>query len=289
MKTLLLFIVLAALADAQVLKFDFSDSHELEKAVGNMAQLKLLENKGKHGKEYFASNMQVEILLPGGQVITGNLEHLGISVFTSGLISNFRMQGPPMPVDEAYESGKVLYSAFSIPHDRLEAWRPNAGTGRDVKSVMAGNGRKYYPSINIEIRPSFSERYPLNTSFELSWNILRDDDRNESWGKANNPKPPPGLERVSLNAPSGKTYDRLEEIRELNEKSAEFDRQMGQVRGPDGRIIRESKRPQADKRSLDLPKNHSSADHLFWLWVVIAGFAITALSVWKLKRRRSVR
>ena len=120
-------------------------------------------------------------------------------------------------------------------------------------------------------------------------NILRNDDRNEIWGKANNPKPPLGLETVSLNAPSGKTYDRFEEIRELNEKSAEFDRQMGQVRGPDGRIIRDSKKRQTDKEIQNVSENHSPAAHPFWLWIVIAGIAITGLFLWKLKCRRSVR
>ncbi|NQW99011.1 hypothetical protein HQ447_00010 [bacterium] len=286
MKAIFLLIILASFSDARVLKFDFRDSHVLQKTVGAMTELRLLEDKGKYGKEYFASDVQVEIFLPGGQVITGDLEHLGISVFTNGVISNFRMQGPPMPVDEAYRSGKILYSAFSIPHGRLEAWRPNAGSGRDVTSVMDGNGRTYYPSINIEIRPSMSERYPLRISFELSWNILRDDDRDESWGKANNPKPPPGLDRVSLNPPSGRKYDRLEEIHELNERSAEFDRRIGQVRGPDNSIIRENKRPQVDKRSQYEPENPSLSDRSFWNWTVIAAIGLAGLSIWRLLKRR---
>lgn len=286
MKTIFLFIILAALADAQVLRFDFRESHDLGKAVDDMAQLQLLEDKGKHGKEYFASNVQVEVLIPGGQVITGSLEHLGISVSAGGIISTFRMQGPPMPVDEAYKAGKILYSAFSIPHERLEEWRPNAGSGRDVKNVMDGNGRGYYPSVNIDIRPSMSERYPIKISFEFAWNILKNDNRNESWGKANNPKPPPGLERVSLNAPSGKTYDRLEEIREINEKGQEFDRQMPQFRSPDGKIFHETKQPQADKKPQDLPENSSPADHYFWLWIVIATIGLAGLSIWRLLKSR---
>ena len=159
MKTIFLFIILAALADAQVLRFDFRESHDLGKAVDDMAQLQLLEDKGKHGKEYFASNVQVEVLI---ERRSGHHRELGTFRYQciggAGIISTFRMQGPPYARwDEAYKAGKILYSAFSIPHERLEEWRPNAGSGRDVKNVMDGNGRGYYPSVNIDIRPSMSE------------------------------------------------------------------------------------------------------------------------------------
>lgn len=217
--------------------FDFRESHKLGEVLENFDQLPVLEDRGERGKIFYIKDASVEVILPGGQFVRTGSQALIIDAKIDGTISNFKISGPIMPLNEAFEAGKSLYTAFSIPHDRLEKWHPKAkSAGHDAASVSNAQST-YYPHVFIEIKDSMNRMYPWSISVSFGWIDEEPEKHSEIWGRENNPKPPTGLEVISLEAPSGKTYDRADAWEEANRRQNDLDRKLGQVRGPDGRLV----------------------------------------------------
>lgn len=223
----------------EIVLMDFSGSHRLENIKG--LNLFNMHQKSDDGEEsYHAENIEVSISLPGGQNITTDTQSVKIQARADGAIHYIELLGPIMPQDEAYNAGKKLYTAFSIPYDRLEKWKMDVeSVGVAAKTVANAQGM-YYPHIFIEIRHSMNRLYPWTILMSLGWIDENEERHNESWGHENNPKPPPGLETVSLEPPSGRTYSRADAWEEANRRQEELDKQLGQVRGPDGQLINSS-------------------------------------------------
>ena len=147
---------------------DFRQSHTLDDIVG-LELMKLFQTSENGDKSYFSENLEVLIFLPSGRKVITRTQSLKVQAKADGTLIYVRILGPIMPLDEVYEAGKKLYSAFSIPHDRLEKWKPEAeAAGHDAKSVSGGDHNGIYPSVFIEILDSMNRMYPWTISFSLS-------------------------------------------------------------------------------------------------------------------------
>lgn len=176
-------------------------------------------------------------ILPGGLSLQVKARRCSLTVNANGKIRTLTLHGQILPDEEAYQVALKLHQAFTIPTDRLEGWRLGiVGKGRDAPTFSTGK-KEYYPHIFIGMQSSMNTLYPWYLMIELGWNAEADDTRDERWGDANNPRPPEGLERVSIDSPSGRTYDRKDAYVHLFKAQQELDEKLGQKRDSKGRLI----------------------------------------------------
>lgn len=228
-------------ASAQVV-IDLQRQHTLDQVKKSGVKLRSFE--GDPGF-YTIEATELVLKLPGGQELRSKLQHGSFKVKDNGVLSSLEIHGPVLPDNEAYQVALKIHQALGIPPDRLEQWKlAIPGKGRDAPNFTHAN-KDYYPDLFFEMGDSMNPRYPWYMIIELGWNALPGDNRDESWGAANNPKPPPGLERLSLDSPSGKTYDRKDAYAHLKKEQEELDRRLGQVRGANGQLINPPTPPKA--------------------------------------------
>lgn len=229
---------------AQVL-VDFTQSHELEKVLSSGIKVRELPLSGT-ARQFSLYSQNVIIRLPGGQDIQANVDDGWMEAQENGKLIMFYFSGPIVPTSEAYEVASSVHRAFGIPLERLDNWRKNVeGKSRGAPKYTNGQ-RNYYPNVFVEILSSMNSIYPWHLRVELSWNVEKDDKRDEAWGAAHNVRPPQGLERVSIDAPSGKTYSRKDANVPLLKAQEELDRRLGQVRDANGFLVKPSPVPQVN-------------------------------------------
>ncbi len=186
----------------------------------------------------------LRLLLPGNNEIQmDHVKHAVIRVSKAGELESLYFHGGGYPADVAYEIAKKLHMAYDIPLKRLEDWiEENRGTEWGKRSFSNGY-RHCYPIVHLEITSAVNRLYPWKISFSLNWNPLAQSDasRDEAWGWENNPRPPEALRRVSLNPADGRQYDPMDAYRDLAGRQEALDKKLGQVCGPDGRLIRAEK------------------------------------------------
>jgi hypothetical protein len=268
-------------ASAQVV-IDFQKQHNFDQVKKSGVKLRSFE--GDPGF-YTIEATDLVLKLPGGQELRSKLQHGSFKVKDNGILSSLEIHGPVLPDDEAYQVALKIHQALGIPADRLEQWKlAIPGKGRDAPNFSHAN-KNYYPDLFFEMGDSMNPRYPWYMIIELGWNALSGDNRDESWGTANNPKPPPGLEQLSLDSPSGKTYDRKEAYAHLKKAQEELDRRLGQVRGGDGQLINPPPTPKAPEvRPAPTPSEEASSSTP-WSIIVVLIVAATGL-LWLLVKKR---
>lgn len=289
-RSILFILLLVARLFAADFSFDFRESHNLGEVLENPHTLPLLEDRGERGKIFYIKNASIEVILPGGQTIRTTSQGLMIDVTPEGTITVFKISGPIMPLDEVYEASKILYSVFDVPHDRLEKWKSIADSeGSSAQTVLGGNYDGMYPPVYINVIHSVNKLYPWTISLSFGWNQIKNDQRDEAWGRKNNPKPPPGLEVVSLEPPSGKSYDRSDAWVDANRRQEELDKKLGQVRGPDGQLISSpqdlpKERAEKSRSSIDVKPTdviiEKSSPFPWWSIVSSIGILVFALTIW---------
>jgi hypothetical protein len=204
MLTLLLAHLLCPTVHAQIV-IDLQHEHTLRQVKASGVTLRSYD--GDKGF-YTMAPGNIILKLPGGQEIQSKITDGSLRARDDGVLTSLHLLGPILSDNEAYEVALKVHRAFGIPTNRLEHWKSAiVGKGRDAQGFSNGN-KAYYPDFFIQMASSMNERYPWFMLIELGWNGLPGDDRDEAWGAANNPKPPPNLKRVSLDSPSGRTYDR---------------------------------------------------------------------------------
>jgi hypothetical protein len=220
-------------APAQIV-LDFQKQHTLEQVKKSGVKLRSFPGDPNF---YALEESDLVLKLPGGQEVHAKAKHASLTTNSSGLLQSLQIHGPILPTDEAYLVAQKVHQAFHIPTDRLEQWRTDIiGKGRDALNFTNANN-DYYPDVFFEMGFSMNTLYPWYMRIEIGWNALPGDNRDESWGAANNPKPPTGLERLSLDSPTGKTYDRKEAYAHLKKAQEELDRRLGQVRDTNGHLV----------------------------------------------------
>lgn len=122
----------------------------------------------------------------------------------------------------------------------------------------------------------------------FGWNVDDDDKRDEIWGKTNNPKPPTGLDQVSLDSPTGKIYELKDAYAHLIKEQEALDHRLGQVRDANGHLINPP--PLAPKKATEAkPIRPASSEEPATSrpWSVIAVLLVAATGLlWLLVKNR---
>lgn len=266
---------------------DLSQSHDLNAVLNSGLKTKEFTNQSDRDRSFsFSKGQKLIIELPGGIEVEQIIQMGSMNASRDGKIITFDFYGGVLPIEDAYTIAMSVHKAFDLSTQKLELWRrDNTGKGRGVKTYLAGTKiGEIYPHVIIEIQPSNNELYPCNVSLQFGWNI-GDKDKNltEQWALEHNPRPPPGLERLSLDSPSGKSYDRKDAYREINASQEELERQIRERNELD---VKPSKKLQATQpikpdQIKALPSEGKSG--YVWLAAVIAAVIVVA---WLLLRKR---
>jgi hypothetical protein len=265
---------------------DFSHSHNLDDVLN--AGLKVTEDTWPNSKRrtfLIVNHQNVLVRLPGGLELQQRIDYGGsMNAERNGQLVTLSLEGQILPEEEAYHVALKAHLALNIPVDRLEKWRKSIQGKIGSRADSYSNGSDYYPEYTLEVQHSMSRPYPWMVCFNMGWNVSSDaKNRDEKWGVAHNPKPPVGLEHISLDSPSGKTYDRADEFREGNARQEALNKKRGIEVDAEGNVV-PSKAPKAalnGKLEADTPQ-HQSYWYL-WLLLILAALA----SIFSLMRKPS--
>ena len=248
--------VLATQDDKQSLPvLDVSSSHSVEALLQSALKYKLDASRMGVRRTYFLDEQTFVLRLPGGQEVHQRIEHGSVHVLDQELLSFF-VAGPVLPLDEAVSVARKFHAAFHMPVDKLEAWRIQALERPLDGHIYTNNAPdSYYPGIGIEIRHTGNPLYPWFVSFNGGWTAPEHKDRNEERAARENPVPPKGMERLSLDAPSGRAYKSEDAYVGLAQEQRELDAKLGQVRDENGQLISPDRR----NRQTDSPKPSTSS------------------------------
>lgn len=197
---------------------DFSNEHSIETLTNS--NVLYSEDAGRdYGRGFFLKKQNIIVRFPGGREIQQKIEDGSAEATETDLLA-LALNGPILPTEEAYLIATVLHQSLGLSMQPLKVWyETNKDKGRDSKSYIAGN-TKLYPTIGISIRPSMNELYPWYIRLTVGWNLTRHKDWNEAKAAVENQPPPPGLERVTLDSPSGTVYERTQAYQHLAEKAS---------------------------------------------------------------------
>ncbi len=265
---------------------DFSHSHYLDDVL--KSGLKVKEDAAETSiRRTFtiAEGQNVLLRFPGGLELSQRNDEGGtMNVESNGILKYIYFYGQILPVEEVYPLSKQLHQALNIPLERLNDWGKNiqGKIGSQAQSYTNGT-HGYYPNVDVEIRHSMSLYYPWKIGITLGWNI-DDEAKNwdEKWGEAHNPRPPIGLEHISLNSPSGKTYSRKDEFRELNAKQEALDKKLGQVRDAEGRLVHPPMIPTPTVEKVEAPAATPSPSY-WYIWLLLILVALIGV-FWMMRK-----
>lgn len=234
-----LFFCVGSQAFGQDIVIDLRKGHDLQNVLSSGLKFQEFPS-GKNRRNFVFENQKIAILLPGGREIHTKATTGSFTSVEGGKLILLDVEGPILPDNEAYEVALAVHRSFGISLDRLDEWKRNIqGKGRDAPAFSNGL-LTHYPSLYIEVRPSMNLLYPWGIRIDLGWNIDDNDERDESWGEVNNQPPPNGLEKISLDSPTGRFHDRKEAYKDIIKAQEDFDKKMGQVRDVNGNLINAS-------------------------------------------------
>ncbi len=147
-----------------------------------------------------------------------------------------------------------------------------------------GGPMNHYPSFGIEITSAINPLYPWKVSTTLGWKNVRkrEQGRDDQWGALNNPPLPEGMAVLSLDPPDGKVYDPMDAYKHLAGRQEALDKKLGQIRGPDGRLIRVEKPENREAKPNSLPPRNEKPDKVSPIaaMALIGTCILFALAVW---------
>lgn len=248
--------VLAAQDDKQAVPvLDVSSSHSVETLLQSALKYKLDASRMGVRRTYFLDKQTFVLRLPGGQEVYQLIERGTVHVLDRELLSFF-VAGPVLPLDEAVSVARKFHAAFHMPVDKLEAWRIQALEKPLDGHIYTNNAPDpYYPGVGIEIRHTGNPLYPWFVSFNGGWTAPEHKDRNEERAGRENPTPPKGMERISLDAANGRVYKSEDAYVELAREQRELDAKLGQVRDGNGQLVS----PGRNNTQTDFPRTSTPA------------------------------
>ena len=216
---------------------DFSKSHDFQivRDTGVIIQ----DFPGDKGY-YIIHAKALRIRLPGGNELSQNVRSLTVSVNKFGKIENIDFYGPGLPTDVAYVVAKKIHEVYTIPQEQLKGWfEKNKNLGWNGLT-FSNTSRACYPTIFLEINSAVNLLFPWKISTEISWGTFGKEEqgRDEKWGELHNPRLPEGMAALSLDPPDGRIYDPMDAYKHPAGRQEALDKKLGQIRGPDGRLIR---------------------------------------------------
>ena len=231
---LLVWFICSLNCPAQVV-LDFSHSRDIGVILNSGIKTKPVNNSSPGQSSLIFQNETVKLILPGGGSFTIHVS-IGTAKFKEANIDSLLLNGEQMPTDQAYLLMGTLHDTFRIPQADLEKWFGVASTNWSAGSSYTSAIPNSEPRVYFRLLSSHHRLYPQFPQISVAWNLYK--------GKDRSAVPPPFAEplELSLNAPSGKRYDRNDGVdvaaveafgKELVEKfpvqTAEFLRKTGQT------------------------------------------------------------
>jgi len=263
---------------------DVSNSHSAETLLQSGLKYKLDTSQMGARRTFFLDGQAFVLRLPGGQEVRQRIEHGHVRLLDRELQSFF-VAGPVLPLDEAVAVARKFHEAFHMPVDKLEAWRMQALERPLDGHIYTNNAPdSYYPGIGIEIRHTGNPLYPWFVSLSAGWTAPWHKDWNEARAARENPVPPKGMERISLDAPSGRVYKSEDAYVGLAQEQRELDETLGRVRDKNGELIPPARKDKptdpTERSNPSLPQAPAPATidatlpprRQGFLWVGIASF-----------------
>jgi hypothetical protein len=287
MKSIILHLFIAMwlsqLSWASPVVIDLSRSHSFEDLKRSGLALKEIAG-GKGERDFVFENQKVKILLPGGRSIQQQVE-LGIVDTKDGLLTRLSMTGGVMPQEQAYQVAKSFLQNFNLPKANLEEWNTqNQGRQFGRNSFGASSGWGFYPRVGLAISSSVNKLYPWVVRCEMEWGRREQRDWNEErvWREL----PPPKAAAISLDPPSGQTYDRREAYKESLEEQARFEKELaakGQASTPT--MTPNASAPTTTPKPTPVVQAESSKSFP-WPWIIGAILLLTMTGAIFIKLRR---
>ena len=234
---------------------------------------------------YVIHAKSIRVRFPGGNELSQKVRSLTANLNEFDQIDFMRFYGPGMPTDVAYAVAKGYFASYGVSTDELDKWfEDNKNKGREGMAFQGGGPTNHYPSFGIEITSAVNPLYPWKVSVGLGWKNIRkrEQGRDEKWGEQNNPRLPEGMAVLSLDPPDGKVYDPMDAYKHLAGRQEALDKKLGQIRGPDGRLIHVEKPENREAKPNSLPPRNEKPDKVspFAAMALIGTCILFALAVW---------
>ena len=207
--TFILLLPSAAFAETHVI--DLSESHRKEAVTESGVEFTVTDPwiSPEEGED-------IRLVFPGGREIEFRVNRGDFRIQDDGEMSYASLYSELMPAEEAAEVMRSFKRSIGQSTEDVDRWMEEVDQGKHYQRLAfdplsAGTGWNHYPAISLRAKSSLAPVYEWELSFYVQWTP---DFFPEDWGEEkaaiHNPKPPEGLERISLNPPSGKFYSRKE-------------------------------------------------------------------------------
>jgi hypothetical protein len=274
------FVIMAKAAPAVL---DLSRSHSVEELKRSNLRVKEIAG-GLHGQAYSFENQEVEIRLPGGRTIIQTVV-LGTIDTRDGSLTDLYMYGNVMPQDQAVQVAEMFIKTFALSPGSLNQWEAqNRGKARNGEPFSISANLNFYPRTGIGIKPSMNGLYPWVVSLSLSWNW----DKQRVWNEDRvwRELPPPTATAISLDPPSGQTYERREAYKESLEEQAKFEKELAaKGQAPAATATPSASAPTASPKPSPVVQAEPSKS-LPWTWIIGAILFLAVMGGILLKLRR---
>lgn len=273
----------AIMANAAPVVLDLSRSHSVEDLKRSGLRVKEIAG-GLHGQAYSFENQDIELLLPRGRSVKQTVV-LGTIDTKEGYLTDLFMYGNVMPQDQAVKVAHEFIKTFGLSLGPLNKWETqNRDKARNGEPFSVSANLNFYPRIGIGIKPSMNGLYPwvVNLSLSWSWDKQRDWNEDRVWREL----PPPAATAISLDPPSGQTYERREAYKESLEEQAKFEKELatkGATSTPTATHSNPTKATQ--KPSPVVQSEPSKSSPLPWIIGAILLLAVAGGILLKLRRK----
>lgn len=183
---------------------------------------------------------------------------------------------------------ETFHRTFDLPLDRFEDWeKENRDKVRNADPYSVSANLKYYPRVTLGVNKSMNGLYPWVIQLSISW----DWDKHQDWDEARvwNELSALGNSMISLNPPSGESYERKTAYKEILKIQSEYERELAEEGALPPRLqSTPDKQPEESGTDTDNANDDKPNPSLLIIIVgVIAAIVISMLGVfWFFKAKR---
>jgi len=212
--TLFALLTLNHLLLANTLTVDLSRSHALDDLTRSGISMNKIAG-GLKGQSYSFHNQHVLLILPANRSFELQVNR-GLIDTDDEYVIRISMTGSVVPTDQALLIAELFHATFNLPTTELDSWyERNRNVDYATDRFSISPLINYYPATTLTISPSMNPKYPWVTRFILRWDWRPHTgwDEERAWREFSTS--PNGLTHISLDPPSGRTYDRGDTFRDL--------------------------------------------------------------------------
>ncbi len=200
-------------------RIDLSENHHIDRVLESGLNYKVYDAGPGRGSPFVRfMDQDVEVLFPGGRAVYLRVRRANFTYERDGQIITASLFTELMPDNEAANLARIVMTSFNQSTSDIERWEKEVAEGIDhypsrFEDLRTATGWNHYPNLIFRIKDSQNPTYEWEGELGLRWSSRQyPEGWSESQAAIDNPKPPPGYERISLNPPSGRFYDRVEGI-----------------------------------------------------------------------------